>query len=77
MGDRGRPKNTTKIKKEIDIDIDKFRKEVLSGQSISMIAYKFKINKQNVIDLCRIENLPCNTSGMLHFVSKLTKYSKT
>lgn len=71
---KGRPKGT-KIKKQINIDIDKFRKEVLSGQSISMIAYKFKINKKNVIDLCKQESLPCNTAGLLNFVTKLKKYS--
>jgi hypothetical protein len=68
---RGRPLGTTIKQKEINIDIEEFKKEVIKGQSITMICYKFKITKRNVLDLCKKENLLCNTTGNLAYVNKL------
>lgn len=75
MNNRGRPKGTTKTK-TVNIDIEEFRKEVLNGQSVQMIAYKFKIDKGTVIRLCKEQNIPCNTADILRFVNKLDKYSR-
>lgn len=68
---RGRPVGTTKPKQIINIDMQEFKKDVLKGQSVIMISYKFKIPKKTVIDLCRKENLPCNTTDQLRFINKL------
>jgi hypothetical protein len=68
---RGRPVGTKTKQKEINIDIFEFKKEVMKGQSVGMISFKFKISKQIVLDLCKKENLPCNTTGNLAFISKL------
>jgi hypothetical protein len=68
---RGRPKGSTVKEKEININIEEFKKDVMKGQSVNMLSYKFKIAKKTVLHICKKENLPCNTTGSLAFVSKL------
>lgn len=68
---KGRPKNTKKKIININIDIDKFKKRVLNGQSLNMISWEFKIPKPKVIQLCKQHDIPYNDWDMLRYVNKL------
>lgn len=56
--------------------LETFKKRVISGQSLQMICWEFKLKPVDVKYLCKEHNLIVNSAGELNYVSKIHKEYK-
>jgi hypothetical protein len=52
---------------------EKLRNRILSGQSLKMICWEFKMKKQNVLEFAKQENLILRTKDELRYTAKVAK----
>lgn len=56
--------------------LELFKKRVISGQSLIMLKWEFKLSEDQVRNLCKQHNLLLNTTDYLSYTSKMVKREK-